>query len=55
MPYQIVRKGTGYVVENKETGRQYSKKPQPKSRAESQMRLLQGIEHGMIPRKKKDT
>ena len=53
MPYDIRKKGTGYVVVNTATGKEHSKKPIPKSRAESQMRLLYGIEHGMIPRGKK--
>ena len=53
MPYEVVKKGVGYVVKNKDTGKEYSKKPIPKSRAESQMRLLYGIEKGMQPRGKK--
>lgn len=53
MPYELRKKGTGYVVVNKETGKEHSKKPIPKSRAEAQMRLLYGIESGMIPRGKK--
>ena len=55
MPYEIKKKGTGYVVVNKETGKEHSKKGIPKTRAEKQMKLLYGIEHGMIPKgKKKD-
>ena len=50
MPYELVKRGTGYVVKNTETGKEHSKKPIPKARAEAQMRLLYGIESGMIPR-----
>ena len=53
MPYELKPKGAGYIVKNTETGKEHSKKPIPKSRAEAQMRLLQAIEHGMIPKKKK--
>ena len=54
MPYELKKKGTGYVVKNTETGKEHSKKGIPKARAESQMRLLYGIEKGMIPRGKKE-
>lgn len=53
MPYDIRKKGTGFVVVNTATGKEHSKKGIPKARAEAQMRLLYGIEHGMIPRGKK--
>lgn len=49
MPYELVKKTGGYVVKNKETGREHSKKPIPKARAEAQIRLLRGIEHGLVP------
>ena len=52
MPYMIKKVKGGYKVVNMETGKEHSKKGIPKSRAEAQMRLLQGIEHGLIPRKK---
>lgn len=52
MPYAIEKKGTGYVVKNTATGKQHSKKGIPKKRAEAQMRLLYGIERGMIPKGK---
>lgn len=55
MPYQIVKVPGGYKVQNTNTGAFKSDKPIPKTRAEAQMRLLYGIESGMIPRgKKKD-
>ena len=54
MPYDIKKKGTGFVVVNTATGKEHSKKGIPKARAEKQMKLLYGIEHGMIPRGKKD-
>jgi len=50
MPYCMDKKATGYIVRNIETGKEHSKKPIPKARAEAQMRLLQGIEHGMVPK-----
>lgn len=53
MPYEIRKKGTGFVVVNTATGKEHSKKGIPKKRAESQMRLLYGIEGGMIPKGKK--
>jgi len=53
MPYEVKKKGSGYVVKNTETGKEHSKKGIPKKRAEAQMRLLYGIEQGMIPRGKK--
>ena len=52
MPYSIQPKGKGYVVVNTATGKEHSKKGIPKQRAEAQMRLLYGIEGGMVPRKK---
>ena len=53
MPYELVKKVGGYVVKNKESGKEYSKKPIPKQRAESQMRLLYAVEGGMVPRGRK--
>lgn len=53
MPYEMVQRGTGYIVKNLKTGKEHSKKPIPKARAEAQMRLLQAIDHGMVPRGKK--
>ena len=53
MPYKLEKKGTGYVVVNTTTGKEHSNKPIPKQRALAQMRLLYGIESGMVPRGKK--
>ena len=50
MPYELIKQGTGYKVKNKESGKEYSKKPIPKQRAEAQMRILYAIEGGMVPR-----
>lgn len=52
MPYELVKKATGYVVRNTETGKEHSNKPIPKKRAMAQMALLYMIEKGMTPRKK---
>ena len=53
MPYKIVSKVIGgkvmYAVKNKETKKTYGWTTHDK--AESQMRLLYGIEGGMIPKK----
>lgn len=54
MPYALEKRGTGYVVKNTATGKEHSKKPIPKKRAEAQMRLLYGIENGMIPKGQKE-
>lgn len=48
MPYQIVPKGKGYVVENKKTGKQYSKRPLSKEVAMKQFVLLNLIEKGIV-------
>jgi hypothetical protein len=53
MPYEMRKKGTGYVVVNTATGQEHSKKGIPKARASAQMRLLYGIETGLIPTGKK--
>ena len=53
MPYELVKKVGGYVVKNLESGKEHSKKPIPKSRAEAQMRLLYAIDKGYVPGKKK--
>lgn len=46
MPYEIRKMGTGFTVVNTKTGKEHSKKPIPKNRAEAQMRLLTAIEKG---------
>lgn len=48
MPYEKV-KVDGYKVRNKETGRVHAKDTS-KARAAAQVRLLRGVEHGMVPR-----
>lgn len=53
MPYELVKFPTGYKVKNTQTGQYKSKRPIPKEKAEAQMRLLYGIESGMIPRGRK--
>ena len=54
MPYDIRKKGTGYVVVNLVTGQEHSKKPIPKARAEAQLRLLRAIQFGFEPTGKKE-
>lgn len=55
MPYTLLQRGSGYVVKNTATGKEHSKKPIPKKRAEAQMRLLQAIDHGFVSTGKKDS
>lgn len=63
MPYALERysglaSGTSHrfagkaIVVNTQTGHHFSNSPIPIAKAESQMRLLRGVEHGMVPRKK---
>ena len=49
MPYSLSRKGNEYAVKNVMSGKTHGYTT--KTKAEAQMRLLQGIEHGMVPRK----
>ena len=44
MPYELKKKVGGYVVKNKETGKEYSNKPISKTKADAQLRLLYMIE-----------
>jgi ssDNA-binding replication factor A large subunit len=52
MPYAIRKVKGGYQVKNTQTGKIHAAKTS-KANAEAQVRLLQALEHGMIPRKKK--
>jgi len=59
MPYHLELGSDGHsfmggkaIVVNSKTGEHFSKKPIPMKQAEKQMKLLRGIEHGMIPRSK---
>lgn len=54
MPYAVRKRGNKYVVINKETGKTKGTHTS-KSKAESQMRLLRGVEHGWKPTGKKIT
>lgn len=40
MPYKLAKRGNGWVVVTKETGKPHSKKPLPRARALAQMRAL---------------
>jgi hypothetical protein len=58
MPYHL-EMGSGThrfagkaIVVNTMTGHHYSNDPIPVEKAKKQMRLLQGVEHGMVPKKK---
>ena len=48
MPYAIRRKGTRYQVVNSETG-EVKAESTSRAKAERQIRLLRGIEHGWTP------
>lgn len=52
MPYEIKKDGEDYLVINKDTGEEKARHtpPDAKEKAEDQVRLLHGIEHGMEPR-----
>lgn len=52
MPYAIRKRGSSYEVVNTETGRVHAKHT-TKKKAEAQVRLLRGVEHGMKPRRKR--
>lgn len=54
MPYALERWGKNKaIVVNTQTGLHHSKSPIPLTNAKAQLRLLQGVEHGMTPRKDK--
>jgi hypothetical protein len=50
MPYKIVKKGTKWLVIKKDTG-DVKGTHDSEEKANSQMRLLYGIEHGLKTRK----
>lgn len=52
MPYKIEQRGDNYIVINSESGREVAvhEPPDAKEKAERQVRLLEGVEHGMVPR-----
>jgi len=50
MPYEIRKQGGKYHVINKETGKDKGAS-ETREKAVAHMRLLQGVEHGMKPRK----
>ena len=41
MPYEIIKKGKGYKVQNKNTKKTYSKKPMNKKNVKKQYNLLE--------------
>lgn len=43
MPFELVKRGAGFQVRNKDTGKVYSKKPLQKAKAEGQLRVLNSI------------
>lgn len=48
MPYKIEKRGNKYIIKNKKTGK-VKGTHLSRAKAESQMRLLYGIEHGWKP------
>lgn len=52
MPYEIKQDGDNYLVINKDTGdvKATHVPPDAKDKAEKQVRLLHGLEHGMEAR-----
>ena len=54
MPYALEHWGKSKaIVVNTQTGKHFSTSPIPLATAKKQMRLLYGIESGMIPKKEK--
>lgn len=51
MPYAIRKRGTKFIVVNTDKGT-VKGTHSTKAKAQAQMRLLYGIEHGMKPRKR---
>jgi len=49
MPYMMQERGAKYEIINKATGRGHGKTT--KTKAQKQMRLLNAIEHGFVPRR----
>lgn len=51
MPYEVRKDGENYQVINKDTGdvKATHVPPDAEEKAEAQVRLLHGIEHGMVP------
>jgi hypothetical protein len=49
MPYEIRQDGADYIVVNKDTGEEKARhmEPDAKGKAERQVKLLDGLEHGM--------
>lgn len=49
MPYEIQQDGSDYIVVNKDTGDEKARHTEPdaKGKAERQVQLLRGLEHGM--------
>lgn len=49
MPYEVKRDGEDYLVINKDTGEEKARHtpPDAEEKAKEQVRLLDGIEHGM--------
>ena len=52
MPYAIEKEGSCFKVINKKTGKVFAKCTS-KAKAELQLNLLRGVEHGFVPTGKK--
>lgn len=52
MPFNVIESKGCYKVVNVASGKVHAECTS-KAKAEAQMKLLRGLEHGMIPRKKK--
>ena len=52
MPYAVRKTPKGFQVVNTETG-ELKAKHSSRDKAQAQVRLLRGIEHGMKPRRKR--
>jgi len=50
MPYKMEERGAKYEIVNLESGHRHGKTT--KTKAAKQMRLLQAIEHGFVPKRR---
>jgi hypothetical protein len=51
MPYEVKKEGEDYLIINKDTGETKARHtpPDAEQKAKDQVKLLEGIEHGMVP------
>jgi hypothetical protein len=52
VPYEVRKEGDDYIVVNKDTGEEKARHtpPDAEQKAKDQVKLLHGLEHGMVKR-----